>query len=379
MSILKNIRPKHGLIGVVAIAALGCAPTDGEDNGSTQGQAMENEQQAQESQQQSKALNVRLSGAGASFPAPLYQTWFDELQGKYSGLQISYQSVGSGAGIRQYIAGTVDFGASDAPLTEEEKQRFREKYGAEPIQVPTTGGLLVFAHNLPGVEDLRLSRDAYCGIVSGDIQQWDAQAIQEANPNQDLPSENIDWIHRSDGSGTTFLFTNHLSEACGNWNAGAAKTVDWPVGVGAKGNEGVASTIQQTEGAIGYVAYAYAKENNIPTATIENKAGNFVEPSPSAAAKAFEGADIPEDFGLLVPDPSGEQAYPIAGLTFLLLYPEYDDQQVAEATEQMIDWALKNGDQYAADLNYIPLPQSVQQRVMETVEQEVEGTTQASS
>jgi len=326
------------------------------------------------SEKQSQEYDVRLSGAGASFPAPLYQSWFRAIREENPELQISYQSVGSGAGIRQYIAGTVDFGATDAPLNEEEKERFRQKYGADPIQVPTTGGLVVFAYNLPGVEDLQLSREAYCSIVTGESQQWNAPAIQESNPGKDLPSDPIAWIHRSDGSGTTFLFTNHLSEACPNWTAGAAKTVDWPVGIGAKGNEGIAATVQQTEGAIGYVEFAYANENNIPMATIENQAGNFVEPSPSAAANAFAGAEIPEDFSLLVPDPSGGQAYPIAGLTFLLLYPEYDNPEVAEAVEKMIDWALQNGDQYASELNYIPLPQDVKQRVMATVEQEVQGT-----
>lgn len=318
-------------------------------------------------------LSVNLSGAGASFPAPLYQRWFSQIQEEFPGMQISYQSVGSGAGINQYINGTVDFGASDAPLTEEEKEQFRQQYGADPIQVPMTGGLIVFAYNLPGVDSLQLSRDAYCGIVSGEIQNWNAEAIAAENPDANLPDQAIDWIHRSDGSGTTFLFTNHINEACPNWEAGAAKTIDWPVGVGAKGNEGVASTIQQTEGAIGYVEFAYANENNIPAATIENQAGNFIEPSPDAAALAFEGEEVPQDFGLLVPDPSSEEAYPIAGLTFLLIYPEYDSQEVAQGVEAMIDWSLRNGDQAAQELNYIPLPDQLQQRVMNTVEEEVQG------
>lgn len=318
-------------------------------------------------------FDLTLNGAGASFPAPLYQTWFSEIQGEYPGLQINYQSVGSGAGIEQYLSGTVDFGATDAPLTDEERQTFMDQYGSEPIQVPMTGGLVTFAYNLPEIEgeELRLTQDAYCGIVTGEITQWDAEPIASENPDLQLPSESINFVHRSDGSGTTFLFTNHISTVCSNWTAGAAKTVDWPVGVGAKGNEGIAAQVQQTEGSVGYVEYTYAAENDIPVATLENSAGSFIQPSPDAAARAFEGVEVPEDFALLVPDPSGEEAYPIAGLTWMLLYPEYDDPQKAEALEAMIDWAQTEGSQYATELGYIPLPEEVATRVQDTVEQQV--------
>ncbi|MBE9079068.1 phosphate ABC transporter substrate-binding protein PstS [Romeria aff. gracilis LEGE 07310] len=317
-------------------------------------------------------FDMTLNGAGASFPAPLYQSWFSKIQQDvYPGLKINYQSVGSGAGVEQYLAGTVDFGASDAPLTDEEKSQFSSQYGADPIQVPMTGGLVVFAYNLSGVDNLQLSREDYCGIVSGDITSWDDPAIVEANPDAELPSEPINFVHRSDGSGTTFLFTNHIQAACPNWTAGAAKTVDWPVGVGAKGNEGIAAQIQQTNGSIGYVEYTYANENNISMASLENQAGNYIEPSPEAGAAVLEGQEIPDDFALTVPDPEGDQAYPIVGLTWMLLYPEYDDPQKAEAINAMVEWALQEGDEQATELGYIPLTEGVQESVVSTVKEQV--------
>lgn len=254
-------------------------------------------------------------------------------------------------------------------MTEEERQKFRDSYGAEPVQVPMTAGSVVFAYNLPGIDNLELTRDAYCGIVTGDITNWSDPAIAEANPDLDLPDSPINWIHRADGSGTTFLFTNHINTACPDWQGGAAKTVSWPVGIGAKGNEGIAAQVLQTEGAIGYVEYAYAKENNISAAAIENASGNIIEPSTESASVVFQGETVPEDFALTVPDPSNPEAYPIAGLTWILLYPEYDDPAKAQALQDVIDWALNDGDQYAEELGYIPLPQDVEQRVLATVQE----------
>ena len=320
---------------------------------------------------QDSGLEASLSGAGASFPAPLYQRWFSEYNQQNPGVQISYQSVGSGAGVEQYLQGTVDFGATDAPLTEEERASFEQTYGQAPIQIPMTAGSVVFAYNLPGVDNLELPRDTYCGIVNGEITNWSDLAIAEANTGVELPDTPITWIHRSDGSGTTFLFTNHIAQACSNWQGGAAKTVEWPTGLGAKGNEGIAAQVSQTEGGIGYVEYAYAKENGISAAAIENASGNIIQPSPEAASLVFEGQTIPEDFALTVPDPENPEAYPIAGLTWLLLYPEYDDPNKAQALQDVIGWALNNGDEYAQQLGYIPLPQDVEQRVVQTVQDEV--------
>lgn len=354
---------------LVSVGIAGCSPetTSEADIG-----AAATETAATETAQD---FDLTLNGAGASFPAPLYQRWFSVMQqDAYPGLKINYQSVGSGAGVEQYLAGTVDFGATDAPLTEEERQQFVSQYGADPVQVPMTGGLVVFAYNLPEVEqDLRLSREAYCGIVAGDITTWDAAPIQEANPDVELPSEPINFVHRSDGSGTTFLFTSHIQAACPEWTAGAAKTIDWPVGTGAKGNEGIAAQVQQTEGAIGYVEYAYANENDISMATLENQAGNYIEPAPDAAASVFEGQEVPQDFALVIPDPEGDEAYPIAGLTWMLLYPQYDQPEKAAAIQSMVDWALNQGDEYATELGYIPLPPEVQQRVKGTVDEELKS------
>lgn len=310
---------------------------------------------------------VTLSGAGASFPAPLYQRWFVDFNKENPNVQISYQSVGSGAGVEQFLAGTVDFGATDAPLKDEEKAQFQEKYGAEPIQVPMTSGSIVFAYNLEGVDDLKLSRDAYCGIVSGEITNWNDPAIAAENQGTTLPDEPIQWVHRSDGSGTTFQFTSHIEAACPNWAAGSGKTVEWPGGTGAKGNEGVTAQIQQTPGAIGYVEYAYAKENGLSAAAIENKAGNIVEPSPETAAKVFEGEEVPADFALLVPDPENADAYPIAGLTWMLFYPTYDNAAKVDAIQQMVSYGLTDGKQAAEDLGYIPIEQDLAGRVEEQV------------
>lgn len=317
-------------------------------------------------------VSASLNGAGASFPAPLYQRWFSEYNKQNPGVQISYQSVGSGAGVKQYIAKTVDFGASDAPLTDEERQEFKSKFNADPIQVPMTGGAVVFAYNLGGdVKDLKLSRDAYCGIVTGEIKSWNDPVVAQNNPGVKLPSTPITFVHRSDGSGTTFIFTNHIAEACPNWKAGSAKSVSWPVGVGAKGNEGITAQVQQTEGAIGYVEYSYANENNLNMASLENKSGQYIVPSPEAAAKSLEGQAVPQDFALEIPDPTAAEAYPIVGLTWLLLYNSYDDPQKATALRNFVSWALSEGDKYATELGYLPLSDQVAEQVQSTVSQQV--------
>lgn len=318
-------------------------------------------------------FDIRISGAGASFPAPLYQRWFAEINNEYPGLQINYQSVGSGAGVEQFLAGTVDFGASDAPLTDEERQSFVDTYGAQPVQVPMTAGTVVFAYNLEGVDNLELPREAYCGIVTGDITNWSDPVITEANPDATLPDQPINFVHRSDGSGTTFLFTSHIEAACDNWAAGSGKSIEWPVGVGAKGNEGIAAQVQQTAGSVGYVEYAYASENDISMAAIENSSGNIVAPSPETAGLVFQDATIPEDFALTVPDPENPDAYPIAGLTWLLLYPEYENPETARALQTTIEWAFNEGDSIATELGYIPLPEQVETRVQDTVSQQYAG------
>lgn len=307
-----------------------------------------------------------LSGAGASFPAPLYQRWFADYNKINPGTQISYQSVGSGAGIEQFLAGTVDFGATDAPLKPEERAKFKAKYGAEPIQVPMTGGSVVFAYNLDGVKDLKLSRAAYCGIASGKITKWNDPAIVKTNAGAKLPDQTIQFVHRSDGSGTTYQFTTHLKAACGaGWTAGANKSVSWPVGTGAKGNEGVTAQIQQTPSSIGYVEYSYGKQTNLTMAAIENKSGKLIAPSPESGAEAFVGEKVPADLALTVADSANPKAYPISGLTWLLLYPQSKDAAKQTALKSVIDWSLTTGKSTATELGYIPLEPELVAKVKE--------------
>jgi phosphate transport system substrate-binding protein len=311
-----------------------------------------------------------LSGAGASFPAPLYQRWFADYNKANPGTQISYQSVGSGAGVEQFLAGTVDFGATDAPLKPEERAKFKAKYNADPIQVPMTGGSVAFAYNLEGVKDLKLSRAAYCGIAAGKITKWNDPAIAKANAGAKLPDQAIQFVHRSDGSGTTYQFTTHLKAACpGVWTAGANKTVAWPAGTGAKGNEGVAAQIKQTANAIGYVEYSYGKQTDLTMAAIENKSGKLIAPSPEAGAEAFAGQAVPADLALTVPDSTNPKAYPISGLTWLLLYPQSKDAAKQTALKSVIDWSLTTGKATATELGYVPLEAGLVTKVKAELDQ----------
>jgi phosphate transport system substrate-binding protein len=250
------------------------------------------------------SAGAALKGAGASAPAPLYQKWFAEYAAK-TGTKIGYESVGSGAGIKQYLAETVDFGATDSALKEEERAKFPAKRG-KSIQVPMTGLFVVLAYNLDGVDGLKLSREAYCGILEGTITKWNDPKIAADNAGAKLPDTAITPVHRSDGSGTTAVLTKHLEKACPDWKIGSGKSVEWPTGTGAKGNEGVTAQIQQTAGAIGYTEYAYASQTGLKMASLKNKAGEFIQPSPAAAAaagKALAGATMPEDFAFSLPKP----------------------------------------------------------------------------
>ncbi|MFT0813709.1 phosphate ABC transporter substrate-binding protein PstS [Synechococcus sp. OH20] len=319
-----------------------------------------------------QAQTVQISGAGATFAAPLLQRWFDAYNRTVDpNVQVSYQSVGSGAGLEQYINGTVDFGASEGPMTEKYNasryKSFKEKYGYEPLQLPLAGGAIEFAYNLPGIGDkeLVLKRETYCGIVTGEITRWDDIRIKAQNPNlaNRLPALDITWVHRSDGSGTTFVFSNHINAACPNWKGGVGTTVEWPVGIGAQGNEGVAATIKQEQGAIGYVNQSFAKLEQLTTARIENKAGKIVEFSPERATSALN-APLPEDFALLVPDPEGPDDYPIVGLFWVMLYREYPDEQKLKKLVEAIKWTQgPEGQAITKELDYIPMPEPAIQRI----------------
>lgn len=304
---------------------------------------------------------ISLSGAGASFPAPLYQRWFKDYNESNPNIQVSYQSVGSGAGVKQFTAQTVDFGASDVAMKPEEIAQVDKGV----VLLPMTAGSIVLAYNLPGVDGLKLSRQTYVDILLGKITQWDDPALVADNPNLSLPSQPIQVVYRSDGSGTTGVFTKHLSAISPEWKAGPGegKTIEWPAGIGAKGNEGITAQLKQTEGAIGYVEFGYAELQGLQKATLENKTGNFVTPSFDAASKTLESVKLPENLVAFISDPEGAESYPIVTYTWLLAYKEYDDPQKAQALKEVIKWSLTEGQKVSKDLGYIPLPQNVVSKV----------------
>lgn len=314
--------------------------------------------------------DVQIVGAGASFPAPLYQRWFQDLNGQYPKLQVNYQSVGSGAGVEQFTAGTVDFGASDTAMKDEEIQKVPADKGGV-LLLPVSAGGIVLAYNLPGVDQLKLPRQVYADILLGKIKKWNDPAIAKANPDAKLPDQNITVVHRSDGSGTTGVFTKHLSAISPEWKTkvGEGKTVQWPTGVGAKGNEGVTAQIQQTPGAMGYIEYGYAKQNNLKAAALENKAGKFVTYNDQSASKTLEAVQLPENLRAFIPDPEGDQSYPIVSYTWLLVHQKYSDPTKAKAIEGMIEYALTEGQKVAPELGYVPLPKNVAQKVASAADQ----------
>ncbi|MBD1907582.1 phosphate ABC transporter substrate-binding protein PstS [Trichocoleus sp. FACHB-6] len=309
--------------------------------------------------------NASITGAGASFPAPLYQRWFSEYNKQNPNVQVSYQSVGSGAGVEQFTQGTVDFGASDTGMKQEEIAKVAK--GA--VLLPMTAGSIVLAYNLPDVKGLKLPRAVYTDIFLGKIKTWNDPRIAQANPGLTLPDRPITVIHRSDGSGTTAVFTNHLSAISPDWKGGpgAGKTVNWPVGVGAKGNEGVTAQLLQSEGAIGYVEYGYAKQQNIPVAALENKAGKFIDPSGEAAANTLAAATLPADLQVSITDPEGDNSYPIVTYTWIMAYKTYEDPQKAQALKNVLNWSLTEGQKYSEELGYVPLPAPVVQKVQAAV------------
>ncbi|MGH1394919.1 MAG: phosphate ABC transporter substrate-binding protein PstS, partial [Trichormus sp.] len=262
--------------------------------------------------------NVSLTGAGASFPAPLYQSWFTDLNKKYPNLQVNYQSVGSGAGVEQFIKGTVDFGASDVAMKDDEIQKVPADKGV--LLLPMTAGSIVLAYNLPDNPDIKLPRAVYVDILLGNIKNWNDPKIAAANPDVKLPDQPITVVHRADGSGTTGVFTKHLSAVSPDWKSkiGDGKTVNWPVGVGAKGNEGVTAQIKQTQGAIGYVEYGYAKQNDLKYAALENKSGKFVVPTDESASKTLEAVTLPENFRAFITDPEGDESYPVVTYSWIM-------------------------------------------------------------
>ncbi|MGB3639798.1 MAG: phosphate ABC transporter substrate-binding protein PstS [Rivularia sp. (in: cyanobacteria)] len=305
--------------------------------------------------------DTTLNGAGASFPRLLYERWFKDINAKYPNLRVNYQSIGSGAGVKQFTAGTVDFGASDVAMKDEEI----EKVDRGVLLLPMTGGSVVFAYNLPGVEGIKLPRAVYTDILLSKITKWNDPKIAAANPGVNLPDQNITVVYRSDGSGTTAVLTKHLSAVSPDWKSGPGegKTVSWPGGIGAKGNEGVTAQIKQTPGSIGYVEYGYAKNNDVTMATLENKAGKFIEPSDEAASKALGAIELPENLRAFIEDPEGDEVYPIVTYTWLLAYKKYENPATAKAIEAMVEYGLTEGQKASTELGYVPLPANVVEKV----------------
>ena len=299
----------------------------------------------------------QLSGAGATFPAPLYQRWAVEYNKQVPAIKVNYQSVGSGAGVKNFLQGVVDFGASDAAMTDEEMAK--SPRGA--VLVPATAGSVVVAYNLEGVPALKLTREALAGIFLGKITRWNDPAIVAANPDLPLPARPINVAYRSDGSGTTFVFTQHLAAISPEFDeqVGFDKSVTFPVGVGGKGNEGVTALIKQTPGTIGYIEFGYAEQNKLAVASLQNKSGNFIAPTPESGAAALASVEMPENLRVWPVDTDTPDGYPITTFSWLLLYQKYDDPEKLQALKDFVTYGLTEGQTFAVALGYIPLPESV--------------------
>ncbi|MGI9044628.1 MAG: phosphate ABC transporter substrate-binding protein PstS [Gemmatimonadaceae bacterium] len=322
--------------------------------------------------------SVDLTGAGATFPYPLYSKWFSDYAAQ-TGVRINYQSIGSGGGIRQLSEGTVDFGASDSPMSDEDISKAK----GPVLHIPTVLGAVVVTYNVPGITTtLKLSGDVVADIFAGKIRKWNDQRIASLNPGVSLPGDDILVVHRTDGSGTTFVFTDYLAAVSPSWAAGPGrgKEVPWPVGLGGKGNEGVAGQVKQTPGAIGYVELAYAKQNNLPSAAIRNAAGNFVEPSPAGmtAAAAGVAASLPADtdYRLSIVNAQGADVYPITSFTWILAYRDQRDPVKGAKLKDFLRWALTEGEKQAEALDYAPLPVSMASQLIARIDSIQVGPTQ---
>jgi phosphate transport system substrate-binding protein len=313
------------------------------------------------------SAQLMINGAGATFPYPIYSKWFDEYAKVDPSVRFNYQSIGSGGGQKQILAQTVDFGASDGPMSDDNLAKAPGKL----LHIPTVAGADVVAYNLPGNPALKLDGDAIAGIFLGQIKKWNDPKITALNPGVTLPDKEIVVVHRSDGSGTTYIWTDYLSKISPEWKTkvGTNTSVNWPTGIGGKGNEGVAGQIKQTPGALGYVELIYAVQNKMPYADVKNSAGNFVKPSLESVTAALATADIPDDFRFSMTNAPGKDAYPIAGATWLLVYEQQKDATKGKKLVEFLKWALTDGEKMAKDLQYAPLPESVQQRVLKRIDE----------
>jgi phosphate transport system substrate-binding protein len=305
------------------------------------------------------AQGADLTGAGATFPYPIYSKWFADYATK-TGVKINYQSIGSGGGIRQLTEGTVDFGASDAPMSDAEQAKLK----VPVLHIPTVLGAVVITYNVPGVtQPLKLSGPVLAQIYAGKITQWNAKPIADLNPGVKLPAQDILVVHRSDGSGTTYIFSDYLASVSDDWSKapGKGKELQWPVGIGGKGNEGVAGQVKQTPYAIGYVELAYARQNKLPYAWMENTAGKFIEPTIESVTEAAASANFPPttDFRVSIVNAPGKGSYPISSFTYLLVPTTFTDPAKGKKLVDFIKWAIHDGEKEASALDYAPLPKNV--------------------
>ena len=305
-----------------------------------------------------------INGAGATFPNPIYSKWFDVYHQKNGNIQFNYASVGSGAGIKQITDGTVDFGATDGPMNEEQLKSFQDKHGSGVLHFPTVLGGVFPTYNVPGVTGaLNFTPDALAGIYLGKVTKWNDPAIAGENKGVNLPAQDIVVIHRSDGSGTTYCWTDYLSKVSDEWKSKVSKStsVNWPVGLGGKGNEGVTGLVKQTPNSIGYVELIYAVQNSIPYGAVKNSSGNFVKADLASVSAAAAGAakDMPDDFRVSITNAPGKTAYPISTFTWLLVPEKIQDGAKRDAIKGFLKWMLADGQGYAEQLSYAKLPKEV--------------------
>ncbi|HEV2393424.1 MAG TPA: phosphate ABC transporter substrate-binding protein PstS [Verrucomicrobiae bacterium] len=306
-----------------------------------------------------------INGAGATFPNPLYSKWFDEYVKVDPSVRFNYQSIGSGGGQKQILEQTVDFGASDGPMSDENLAKAPGKI----LHIPTVAGAVVVTYNLPGQPTLKLDGPLIADIFQGKITTWKDPRIKSLNPAVNLPDMDLIVVHRSDGSGTTYIFTDYLSSVSKDWetHVGRNTSVKWPTGLGAKGNEGVAGQVKQLPGTIGYVELAYAHQNKLPFALLKNASGNFIAPSLESVTEALATAKIPDDFRFSMVNPPGAKAYPIAGATWLLVYQQQKDPIRGKKLVEFLQWAMRKGEAMAAALDYAPLPEGLKARVLQRI------------
>ena len=314
---------------------------------------------------------VLLNAAGATFPYPMYSKWFDVYHQEHSSVSVNYQSIGSGGGIRQVLAGTVDFGASDGPMTDEQINEFKQQRGMGILHFPTVLGADVPSYNIPGVsQELNFTQKALAGIYLGQITKWNDPEITKANPGVNLPASDIIVIHRSDGSGTTYIWTDFLSKVSDEWKnkVGRNTSVNWPAGLGGKGNEGVSGLVKQTPNSIGYIELIYAVQNNIPFGKVQNAAGKFLKADlAGVTAAAASVKDMPSDFRVSITNAPGAAAYPISSFTWLLVPEKISDPAKRDAIKGFLKWMMTDGQKYTESLSYAPLPKAVVAKEMKAI------------